>query len=93
VNRYTLEFRYSGEILEGHFATDAAAEAWAVAVLERQGYDVDTLEVGGYDSDGTDEDGHHVRKLYWASAADADNDPGAASICQLCTVRPRTSQR
>ena len=84
---YTVEFNGTGEVIEGYFATDSEAEAWAESVLENRGYSADDLFSSDWQADGTGDDGEtHYRICYWASEADAENDPGVNAICQLCKV-------
>ena len=84
---YTLEFHGTGEVEEGCFGSDIRALLWAESVLENRGYDANELTAGDWDADGTNDDGEQCyRMLFWAREADAENDPGANAICQLCKV-------
>jgi len=84
---YTLEFNGTGVVAEGFFATDTLAQLWAESVLENRGYDPNELVAGNWDADGQNDDGEQCyRMLFWANESDAENDPGANAICQLCKV-------
>ncbi len=84
---YTIEFASSGEVSEGQFSSDKAAQSWIESVLEARGYDASDLVCGGWDTAGTNDDGEQCyRKLYWASESDADNDDGSKAVAQLCKV-------
>ena len=84
---YTIEFNGSGEVSEASFSSDSHAIAWVESVLENRGYDVSETVSGDWDSNGESDEGKHERMLFWASEADAENDPGANAICQLCVIR------
>lgn len=88
MNCYTVEFNGTGEVSEGHFSTDEQAQAWVESVLTNRGHDADEIVFGDWDADGQNDDGRKCeRMLVWASEADANDDPGANSICQICVVR------
>jgi hypothetical protein len=85
---YTVNFNGSGEVLEHHFDTDSQAVLWLTLVLESRGYDLDTLDSCGWDSDGLDDDDRVCeRMLFWPDEVASFNDSGAKSICSLCVVR------
>ena len=87
MSSYTIEFANSGEVSEGQFSSDAQAQAWVETVLENRGHDASELVSGDWDADGENDEGEQCyRMLYWASESDAENDPGANAICQLCKV-------
>jgi len=84
---YTLEFNGSGVVAEGFFDSEIRALLWAESVLENLGYDPNELVAGDWDADGENDDGEQCyRMLFWAHESDAENDPGANAICQLCKV-------
>lgn len=84
---YTIEMNGSGLTSEGNFRNDTEAQAWVESVLEASGYEVDDLVFGDWDADGKNDDGKPCyRMLVWANEADAENDAGESSICQLCKV-------
>ena len=83
---YTIEFNGTGEVSEGQFSNDNEAQSWVEAVLEAQGHGTELVS-SDWESDGQNEDGEQCyRMLFWADEADAENDPGANAICQLCKV-------
>ncbi len=85
---YTIEFNGTGEVSEGRFADDTAAESWVISVLERRGYDADAIVSGDWDADGMGGSGGNAhRMLFWSNEHDAENDAGANAICQLCVIR------
>lgn len=85
---YTIEFNGSGEVAEGRFKDDVAAQDWVESVLEHRGYDADDLVSGDWDANGKNDDGTACeRQLYWANDDAAKDDAGANAICQLCVVR------
>ena len=82
---YTIEFNGTGEVSEGQFSNDTEAQSWVESVLESRGHDVDQLVTGDWDADGQNDNGEQcLRMLFWASEADASNDPCANAICKLC---------
>lgn len=86
---YTIEFNGSGEVSEGSFNSDTDAVAWVESVLENRGLDAAETVSGDWDANGESDSGKHDRMLFWASEADAENDPGANAnaVCQLCVIR------
>lgn len=84
---YVLNFS-NGAISEGQFDSDTAAESWATDILENHGHNPSEIVTGDWDANGyNDENQACERMLFWANAADAENDPGANAIASLEVVR------
>ncbi len=84
---YVLNFA-NGATSEGQFHDDTAAEKWATDTLENLGYDPSEVVTGDWDANGfNDENQTCERMLFWAHAADAENDPGVNAIASLEAVR------
>lgn len=85
---YTLEFNGSGEVCEGRFDNDHAAQDWAESILENRGYDSsDLVWADNWDANGQNDDGELCeRLLVWAGEEDAQDDPGVNSVAQLTKV-------
>jgi len=84
MSNYVLNFAGTGATSEIVADTDTDAISQAEELL---GADVVSAEQ--WDADGTNDEGQRMeRLLFWASEADAQNDPGARAIAQLTVVRP-----
>ncbi len=84
---YVLEIASGGQTHEFAAADDYDAQQQALATLADLGYDRPVV-AEDWTGDGTNDDGQPCeRLLFWADEADAENDPGAASIAQLTVVR------
>lgn len=85
---HTVNFSGSSEVLEHDFNTDLQAVRWLESELESRGYDADTLNSCGWNSNGKNDDGRSCeRMLFWADEVDSFQDAGQKSICALCVVR------
>lgn len=84
---YVLEIASGGQTHEFAADNDYDAEQQALATLADLGYD-DPVAADDWTGDGTNDDGQPCeRLLFWASEADAENDPGTKGIAQLTVVR------
>lgn len=84
---YVFNFS-NGATSEGHFTSDAEAQAWAESILEHHGHDPSEIVTGDWDANGANDDDQPMeRMLFWANEADSQDDPGRNAIASLEVVR------
>lgn len=85
MKEYTLKLN-SGRWETKALNNDDEAREWSTNVLLQQGF-TDTLEFGGWDSDGYDSNGLPCyRMLIWEDEKSSEQDDGAKAIAQICKV-------